>query len=69
MAQLGGLSTRGRDDREDKADKETDEVLGVHIVGARAADLIMERLLLWNTEPLLKTWQGFVMDIQPILRL
>ena len=24
------------------ADKETDEVLGVHIVGARAADLIME---------------------------
>ena len=47
MRALGRSRASGDTDRFVKilADKETDEVLGVHIVGARAADLIAEAVL------------------------
>ena len=40
------------------ADKKTDEILGVHMIGARAADMIAEAVVLWNLELLLKIFQN-----------
>tara|TARA_R110001606_G_scaffold147495_1_gene287412 strand:- start:2301 stop:3692 length:1392 start_codon:yes stop_codon:yes gene_type:complete len=51
------------------ADKTTDEILGVHIVGARAADLIMEAAVAMEYRASQKIWQEFVMVTQPILKL
>ena len=41
------------------ADKNTDEVLGVHIVAARAADIIMEAVTAMEFRALLRTLPAF----------
>ena len=51
------------------ASKATDEVLGVHIVGPRAADLMWKQQWGWNTRPQQKILQEYVMGTQRIQKL